>query len=81
MYYLHPYKALTSDVVCIRYIKRLLSRHLGGGPLVFGAGDEKILALSGFYPEDKYAVNFLALLLYMWKKASWSYRLWPRRLW
>jgi hypothetical protein len=68
MYYLHPNKALTSDSICVRYIKNLLAQHLGGGSLVFGTGQEKILALSGFYREDWSAANFLAWILYRWKK-------------
>jgi hypothetical protein len=68
MYYLHPNKALTSDSISVRYIKNLLAQHLSGGPLVFGTGQEKILALSGFYPEDWSAVNFLAWILYRWRK-------------
>jgi len=68
--YLHPYKALTSDRTCVRYVKSLLLQQLGGGPSVFGTGDEKILALSGFYPEDWPAVNFLTLMLYRWKRGE-----------
>jgi len=68
--YLHPYKALTSSATCVRYVKSLLLRQLGGGPSVFGSGDEKILALSGFYPEDWPAVNFLTLMLYRWKRGE-----------
>jgi len=70
MYYLHPYKALTSNGTCVRYVKSLLLQHLGGGPIVFGAGDEKILALSGFHPEDWPAVNLLSLMLYGWKRGD-----------
>ncbi len=70
MLYLHPYKALTSDRTCVRYVKSLLLQQLGGGPSVFGTGDEKILALSGFYPEDWPAVNFLTLMLYRWKRGE-----------
>jgi len=68
--YLHPYKALTSDRTCVRYVKSLLLQQLGGGPSVFSTGDEKILALSGFYPEDWPAVNFLTLMLYRWKRGE-----------
>jgi len=68
--YLHPYKALTSGRTCVRYVKSLLLQQLGGGPSVFGTGDEKILALSGFYPEDWPAVNFLTLMLYRWKRGE-----------
>lgn len=68
MYYLHPYKALTSSTTCVLYVKELMRRLLGGGPTVFGRGDEQILALSGFYPEDWPAVNFLALLIYSWRR-------------
>jgi hypothetical protein len=68
MYYLHPNKALRSNSTCVRYVKSLLAQHLGGGPLIFGAGEEKMLALSGFYPEDWSAVNFLTWILYRWKK-------------
>lgn len=70
MLYLHPYKALTSGRTCVRYVKSLLLQQLGGGPSVFGTGDEKILALSGFYPEDWPAVNFLTLMLYRWKRGE-----------
>ncbi len=70
MLYLHPYKALTSDRTCVRYVKSLLLQQLGGGPSVFGTGDEKILALSGFYQEDWPAVNFLTLMLYRWKRGE-----------
>jgi len=70
MYYLHPSKALRSDSTCVRYIKSLLTQHLGGGPLIFGTGKEKMLALSGFYPEDWPAVNFLTLMLYRWKRGE-----------
>jgi hypothetical protein len=68
MYYLHPNKALRSNSTCVRYIKNLLAQHLGGGPLIFGTGEEKMLALSGFYPEDWSAVNFLTWILYRRKK-------------
>lgn len=68
MYFLRPDKALMSNTTCVKYVRYLLSQYLGGGPLIFGKGDEPILALSGFYPEDSPAVNFLTLMLYMWKK-------------
>ncbi|MFN7105921.1 MAG: hypothetical protein ACK4M3_04995 [Pyrobaculum sp.] len=68
MYYLHPAKALLSNVIDIRYLKSLVADLLGGGPLVFGKGDEPVLTLSGFFPEDAPAANLLALLVYRWKR-------------
>lgn len=68
MYYLHPYKALASSSTCARYIRDLLSKLLGGGPVVYGQGGEAVLALSGFHAEDWPAVNLLAFLIYLWKK-------------
>lgn len=68
MYFLHPYKALTSNTTCVSYVRALLSSLLGGGPLIFGSGSEAVLSLSGFRPDDWPAVNFLALLIYQWKK-------------
>ncbi|MEM4081294.1 MAG: hypothetical protein QXK71_03615 [Pyrobaculum sp.] len=68
MYYLHPYKALTSNKSNIQYVNELMYKLLGGGPVVYGSEDAQILALSGFYPEDWPAVNFLSLLVYLWKR-------------
>ncbi|MEZ0319715.1 MAG: hypothetical protein ABWK05_06980 [Pyrobaculum sp.] len=67
MYFLHPLKALKSDKTDVLYVRALFSKMLGGGPVVFGRGDEPILALSGFFPEDWPAVNFLSLLVYKWR--------------
>lgn len=64
MYHLHPRKALLSTKTCVRYVRVLFSSLVGGGPLVYGRGDEPILALSGFYPEDAPAVNLLAFVVY-----------------
>lgn len=68
MYYLHPYKALTSNKSNVQYVNELMYKLLGGGPVVYGSEDAQILALSGFYPEDWPAVNFLSLLVYLWKR-------------
>ncbi|MFN3804523.1 MAG: hypothetical protein ACK4SY_05665 [Pyrobaculum sp.] len=68
MYYLHPAKALLSSATDVRYVKSLVAELLGGGPVVFGRGDEPILALSGFFPEDAPAANLLALLVYRWRR-------------
>ncbi len=68
MYYLHPYKALSSSSTCAKYVRNLLSTLLGGGPVVYGQGGEAVLALSGFHSEDWPAVNFLSLLVYLWKR-------------
>jgi len=70
VYYLHPEKALTSTTTDVRYIKALMAKLLGGGPVVFGRGDEEVLALSGFYDDDWPATNFLSLLIYKWKRGQ-----------
>lgn len=70
MYYLHPNQALASNSTCVKYVKSLLAQYLGGGPLVFGKGDEPVLALSGFRQEDAPAVNLLTLLLYRWRRGE-----------
>lgn len=67
MYFLHPLKALMSDRTDVLYVRSLFSKLLGGGPVVFGRGDEPVLALSGFFPEDWPAVNLLSLLVYKWR--------------
>jgi len=70
VYYLHPEKALTSTTTDVRYVKALMAKLLGGGPVVFGRGDEEVLALAGFSEDDWPATNFLSLLIYKWKRGQ-----------
>lgn len=65
MYHLHPLRALREPRADPVYIRNLMASILGGGPLVFGPKDARVLALSGFFPQDAPAVNLLALTLYM----------------
>jgi len=70
VYYLHPKKALASTTTDVRYVKALMAKLLGGGPVVFGRGDEEVLALAGFSEDDWPATNFLSLLIYKWKRGQ-----------